>query len=280
MAEVSLRSFHDPELREQFERQGYVVLPLLDAEAVREVADIYESHRAQFGSGWHTDMFSDDYEYRRKTHFRAGAIFAERLAPLLDGFRYCCGNYVVKEPVAASSVPMHQDWTIVDPRRARSINVICPVVDTNERNGQLWVAPGSHHPPCRISFGPSDQIQLEGVLKDLEARHMKPLFQKAGHALVYDGRVLHGSGPNTSDARRVCFSAGFIPIEAEPLHFYKDPSQPDVLEVYEVDDSFFWRHKLGGRPAQGRLREKIPHTDAPITAAHLRAWAAGCGAST
>lgn len=274
---VALRSFLNPELHAQFERDGYVLLPLLDESDVAEMVAIYGAGRESFTSGWHTDMFSDNQEYRRQTMDRAGAVLASRLTPLLADYRYCCGAYVVKEPVLNSEVPLHQDWTVIDPLQSRSINVICPLIATNETNGQLCVVAGSHHPPCRISYGPSDKLPIDSILPDIHRDHLTRLFQRPGEALVYDGRLLHGSGPNTSDQVRICFSAGFIPREAQLLHYFKDAATPDKLYVYEIDDSFFWKHRLGGPPTEGRLVSTIQHCDAPITQDHLDAWAKASG---
>jgi hypothetical protein len=217
-------------------------------------------------------MFSDDLEYRRAIHFRVGNIFETRLQPILERYRYCCGNFVVKEPSPQSVVPLHQDWTIIDPRSARSINVICPLIETHETNGQLCVVPGSHHEPSRISFGPQDRLQIEQLLPMIQERYLRRLFQKAGEALLYDGRLLHASGPNQTDRVRVCFSAGLIPEEASLRHYFKDPASPDTLDVYDIDDDFFWQHKIGQRPQRGTLLETVSHSDVPVSEETLLAW--------
>lgn len=270
-----MRSFVDPRLAEQFEREGFVVIPLLTSDDIEQVNAIYHNFGTRFESDWHTDMFSRDVDYRRAIHERVGAIFETRLKNLLDGYRYCCGNFVVKEPSPNSAVPLHQDWTIVDPSVTRSLNVICPLIDTNEVNGQLNVVPGSHHPPSRISFGPSDQIQIESLLPEIQRSYLTAVRQNAGDALIYDGRVLHSSEANRSDQTRICFSAGFIPNDAKLRHYYRDPQNPSVLEVFEITDDFFWKHTLGERPKDARLLGMLADENVPITHAHLEAWARG-----
>jgi len=269
------RSFLDRNLAEQFEREGYVVIPLLSESDIARVEKIYNDRKPSFNTGWHTDMFSDDFEYRRITHELVGGIFAERLLPLLDDYRYCCGNFVVKESSPTSTVPLHQDWTIIDPTATRSLNVVCPLIETNAENGQLFVVPGSHHEPCRISYGPSDELLIEPLLPLIREKYLKRLNQKPGEALIYDGRVLHGSDANLSGSARVCFSAAFAPNESMLRHYFRDPSDPETLEVYEVPAEFFWKHRLGKRPDEGILLGKIHAENLPITETHLSKWNQG-----
>jgi hypothetical protein len=268
-------SFVDPRLAQQFEREGYVVIPLLTKDDIEEVNAIYHRFSVRFETGWHTDMYSHDLEYRRVVHEQVGVIFERRLKNILDGYRFCCGNFVVKEPSPLSAVPLHQDWTIIDPDVSRSLNVICPLIDTNSVNGQLNVVPGSHHPPSRISFGPIDEILLEPLLPEIRSHHLQALEQKAGDALIYDGRVLHSSEANQSDSTRICFSAGFVPRDIPLRHYYRDPENPSVLEVYEITDDFFWKHILGERPRDAKFLGIRPEENTPITREHLAAWSRG-----
>ncbi len=266
------RSFLDPGLAECMERDGYVVLPVLDADSIREVMAIYCGAGVTFEQGWHTDMYSANLDYRRATHEQVGKIFADRILPLLNGFRFCCGNFVVKEPHIENTVPLHQDWTIIEHDQSRSLNVICAMIDVPPDHGQLRVLPGSHHAPKRVSFGPVDHLQIAHLLPLIEKQYVVRLQQRAGEALIYDGRLLHASDRNRSDRVRVCYSASFVPQESPLRHYYKDPQAPDVLEEYEIDSDFFWKHKLGERPQEGKLVRAMPHVDSPITEQHLVLW--------
>ena len=137
--------FRDPQLESTFRRQGYVTMRLLDADRVARMADIYETLRCDLTEGWHADLFSRNLQYRREVHLQAGAVLAPVVLSLLNDFRNTANIFVVKEPSSATSiVPMHQDWTIIDYEHFISVNVVCPLVDTNSDNGWLMAAPGSH----------------------------------------------------------------------------------------------------------------------------------------
>jgi ectoine hydroxylase-related dioxygenase (phytanoyl-CoA dioxygenase family) len=269
------RVFLDDQIEERFRREGYVVKRILSDDGVREVARLYEELRCDLKSGWHADLFSDNLEYRRRVHEEVGGFFERATKDLFDRYKVRATSFVVKEPMPETSgVPLHQDWTIIDQRRFRSINVVCPLVDTNDVNGWLMVVPGSHHPPCRISFAPVDKIGLNDVIEEIRAKYLRPLPMKAGEALIYDGRLLHGSPPNRSGSRRVAFSAGLIPEEADLVIYYRDPANPHQLEMLKVEDHFFWTHRLGTRPTPSTVLDVFPDSNPPITREHLERWSA------
>ena len=97
--------------------------------------------------------------------------------------------------------PLHRDelnW----PDAARddqetTITAIFALTDFTEENGATVVAPGSHRWP---GLNPS-------VLPEQTGR----ATMKAGAALLYSGKIIHGGGPNdSSDQWRVGLHAGFV----------------------------------------------------------------------
>ena len=271
------RTFVDHDLEASFQRCGYVVRQLLDERTIAEVSGIYADLKCDLTQGWHADLFSSNLEYRRLVHERVGPLFRESVLPLLDRYRHTASVFVVKEPATEKSrVPMHQDWTMVDNSRFASVNVVCPLVDTTADNGWLVVVPGSHRPPCRISFGPSDELRFDGDWEGMH-RYLQPLALRAGEAVIYDGRLLHGSPPNLTPQRRLAFSAGFIPEEADLCLHYRDPARPGKLEILELPSDFFLTHKLGERPLNARSRGYVHHDNPPLTEAHLSAWTRAAG---
>jgi ectoine hydroxylase-related dioxygenase (phytanoyl-CoA dioxygenase family) len=73
------------------------------------------------------------------------------------------------------------------------------LVDTDERNGCLWIVPGSHR------LGPPDhgQAALNPLLREASAGvEALPLPMRAGEAVAFGGLTLHRSGPNHSDTAR------------------------------------------------------------------------------
>lgn len=78
-----------------------------------------------------------------------------------------------------------------------TITAIFALTDFTEENGATVIASGSHLWP--------------GVLPEVRADQTCRAVMKAGSALLYSGKVIHGGGPNTSkDQWRVGLHAGFV----------------------------------------------------------------------
>jgi phytanoyl-CoA hydroxylase len=98
-----------------------------------------------------------------------------------------------------SDIPFHQDngYGQLDP--PLDLTVWVALVDTDERNGCLWIVPGSH----RAGLLDHGQAQLNPLLREtnVEASAVA-LPMRAGEAVAFGGFTLHRSGPNHSEAAR------------------------------------------------------------------------------
>ena len=78
-----------------------------------------------------------------------------------------------------------------------TVTAIFALTDFTEENGATVIAPGSHRWP--------------GALPEVNPESTCRATMKAGSALLYNGKVIHGGGPNSStDQWRVGLHAGFV----------------------------------------------------------------------
>ena len=124
-----------------------------------------------------------------------GRIFRDlMLDPLVDLFM---GRLLGKDFLLSSltaniarpgGVPMylHSDQGYVDFWTAKPLvaNIAWMLDDFTEANGGTRLVPGSHLNPDRTDYALSDTIAAEGP---------------AGAALIFDGRMVHGTGSNTTE---------------------------------------------------------------------------------
>ena len=117
------------------------------------------------------------------------------LHPIVDEVVcHLLGNQVISSSVTANIThpggqpqPLHSDQGYVDVPVTDALvcNTLWMLSDFSERNGGTYLIPGSHRrnrfPDDPLDF--SDVMSLEGV---------------AGTACVFDGRIWHGTGPNTT----------------------------------------------------------------------------------
>ncbi|MGH1490385.1 MAG: phytanoyl-CoA dioxygenase family protein [Acidimicrobiales bacterium] len=95
---------------------------------------------------------------------------------------------------------LHQDQsTGLEARNPMLMNVVTAVTDMDETNGGTLVIPGSH------------RALADAVREGKPVGKLPPAINteaKAGTALVYDGRLLHGTGINYTDEPRIAMLNG------------------------------------------------------------------------
>ena len=242
------RTFLDHDRQVAFERDGYVVVDLLEHDRVRALRAAYDQldHQHQAVSPWvegfETSLYDDRRTYRSTVLADVEHVVGGPLDTVLDRHRIMFANYVVKLPHSAE-VPPHADWTFLDEGRYSSATVWCPLVDTSIelRNGPLGVAVGSHERIdfLRVANIPSYDRCVEAV-SDLP-RSFPDL--RAGQAIVMDNRVVHFSPPNETEQTRVAVGCVVGPAEA-PLHHYWVDDDGQLLR-FVLDREFYLSYEIG-----------------------------------
>jgi hypothetical protein len=132
---------------------------------------------------------------------------------------------------SALPVGWHQDNTYGELAPDNAISVIVPLVDVDERNGCLWMIPGSHlEGLVPIPGKVTDEVKRTRAQFDLgiDDRRGVPLPMRAGEAVIFHALMLHKSNHNETDDDRLCLFMRY--------------ADADAVEVYN-----------GGRPRIGKL---------------------------
>ena len=111
----------------------------------------------------------------------------------------------------------------------RSCNVWVPLVDLTKNNGAIEVLPGSHQ-LFTTYRGPN----IPDRTNDLQSFYwetMTPLYMKAGEALIYDHRLVHGSKDNMSDKIRYA-SACAVTSKSAKLRLYYLDEETNKIEIF------------------------------------------------
>jgi ectoine hydroxylase-related dioxygenase (phytanoyl-CoA dioxygenase family) len=141
-------------------------------------------------------------------------------------------------------MPVHQDWTMVDETRFRSLSLWVPLCDVSVENGALAVLPGSHAVLTGMRPNPGGPPSLPNPVDGVGPLSITSVPMRAGSCLVFDHAVLHGSPPNTLDDPRIALVLAAAPRAAQLQHLWRRPD--DVVERYEVADGEFFRHCTPG----------------------------------
>lgn len=130
-----------------------------------------------------------------------------------------------------SDIPLHQDAGYGRVEPLVDCTVWMPLVDTDPRNGALWIVPGSH----RLGLLEHDRASVNPVLREA-ACEQRPIALplEAGCAVAFTGLTLHGSGRNESGAPRPAMF-----VRYGPPHLVLDPDVPEQRRL-ALEDPHTW----------------------------------------
>lgn len=262
----------DPELDAELTARGYVVLPLLGPDQVERLVSGYDELAAAVGGanapGDYNDTYAEFSIIHSRPEFRRGAyeLITSVLVPETDrhlsDYRPLIANFVNKPP-GSGVVPTHQNFSVVDEQRYRSVSVWVALVDCTKDNGAMWMLDGSHR-TLRSRRGMWAYGKFTGIDESVIEEHLTPIEVPAGHAVILDDAVLHYSPPNVTDHRRLAIQFVMVPREADSLWFQQvgttDDDDLDVV-VWQVDERYFfdfWHGDGDERFATRRDRITIP----------------------
>jgi hypothetical protein len=233
-------TFRDPDLQRTLERDGYATVPLLDADEVAALRGEYEKLGEAPGDphlACHSSFHSFDRTYKQRVDDVVRAALSPHIERVFDRQRMLPCNFIVKWPGAMGGFGLHQDTTLVDETQYRSVEVWVALVDTDERNGQLWMVPGSHTWLPTLRGIHAFDFPFRNVVDRIVARHSRPVPVHAGEAVVFNHAMVHFSYPNKSDTPRLVAIADLIPEEAQHLQHFGDGN--GHLEAFAIDDAFW-----------------------------------------
>ena len=230
-------TFLDKKHQHAFERLGYILQEgFLSSNEVEKLREFYAENKEE-RTGFHATMHSKNFDLRHKISQFISEVFVPKSSILLDDYRAVVGNFTVKEPGEASFFDFHLDWNMLDERFARSVTIWVALEDTNARNGNLWILESSNTFSDTYRCGPGLNLLTE-KLEDFEKFHFKKkvLPMRAGDAIIYDHKLIHGSPPNLSDHARLAINLALLPREVQALHYFYENGE---ITTYQVPDSFF-----------------------------------------
>jgi len=251
----------------EFTQKGYVLVQdLFTASEVAEYRKHYEDMHARGGDGWAEGGIEpgSSEPLRRYPRFlqphRADATSMGFMVDsrIRDVLTACLGatplavqTMVYFKPPGARGQALHQDQSYLRAEPGTCAAAWLALDDCDDENGCLQVVPGTQDMPvmCPAKADPAqsfsgDQTPLPPGLAPV------PVHMKAGDVLFFNGSIVHGSGPNTSQDRfRRTLIGHYIEGQAEKVAEYYFP-------VYTFDGQVVERQPYvseGGGPC-GTMR--------------------------
>jgi ectoine hydroxylase-related dioxygenase (phytanoyl-CoA dioxygenase family) len=222
-----------PEQIAQYRELGYTTLGRIADE--REVAALLAEERrfrlpVAYGGKQNQTLFVNVQLCHRSEPVRRFCTQGRHIGVVQDlmGPNVCLTHqqFLTKLPDGAeqrSDIPFHQDNGYGRLEPMTDVTIWMALVDTDERNGGLWIVPGSH----RLGLVEHGQAGVNPLLREVAGETPAvavPL--RAGEAVAFSGLTLHGSGPNRTQEAR----PGFFVRYCEPdVRMVSEGNRP-VLE--------------------------------------------------
>ena len=232
---------------EQYERDGfYSPIRALDAaEVARCRADVEMVERERL----------DDIggAFRHKPHLLLKSLDAVvRNETILDAVEdlvgpdiFCWASlFFTKEPGDPRYVGWHQDSTYWGLSGPEVVNVWVALSPATIASGAMKMLPGSHlqgQIPHRETYNAKSLlIRGQEVEAEFDEDDAVDILLEPGEVSLHHIRVIHGSGPNKGDDRRMGFTVRYI-----PTHLHQLNGKDRALLVRGTDEYGHFEHETG-----------------------------------
>ncbi|MFC4013744.1 phytanoyl-CoA dioxygenase family protein [Nonomuraea purpurea] len=236
---MSVVSTIDHHNREEFRRNGFVILPKVADESevawLREVYDRLFVQRATPGSENFYDIAGqadreespllpqivrpEKYapELLESAHFARCRAIASAFLAIPENELEFYGHSILKPPRYGAPTPWHQDEAYMDPRWSRrGLSIWTTLDDATVESGCLHYLPGGHLGPVLPHHHIDNDDRIRGLMTD----EVDPAAGVAcplapGGAVVHDFRTPHYAGPNQTGQPRRAYVLVFMSAPVE-----------------------------------------------------------------
>ena len=246
-----------------FDENGYVILPLLSEEVVQSLRKL------------HHDQFIPNDNPTWSLNAEAGAAKNDYIAhetkqlisPFLDKELTNYVNYggtFFTKPKGYAELPLHQDTVMANSEVGFGCYTWMPLEDVTEENGCLFMVKKSHlFFKNLISFTYKNDVIARS---SVPAESIRSLAMKAGEVLFFNGRLFHGSYENKSDSLRVAVNVPILGKDV-PFVYYNKKNDTTAQEYYVTAESYRNSYKTysTGLPPDGAIFSRdIPYRHTPV----------------
>ena len=209
---------------QQFKDLGYVSnLRVMDAKQTKAIRDLLENFEKRQGTPLHGSQ-------RHKTHllfpWLNDLVRETKIVDAIEdlyGHNILCwtSNFFIKEAHDPGFVSWHQDstyWGLSSPDVVTAWIALSP---SNKSNGAMAVIPGTHSMeqiPHRDTYTKNNLLTRgQEVAVEVDESRGVALELEPGEMSLHHVRLIHGSPPNNSEARRIGFAIRYIPTYVKQI---------------------------------------------------------------
>ena len=229
------------EVINHYRKEGYAVVPGLfksdEVEAIKAHFMLLDKQKYGFAADEATLLGNEDplKAYPRMVHphrfdqlsldWLLDARLRRWTTALLGREPYAAQTMFYFKPPGARGQALHQDQKSLRVRPGTCLAAWMAVDDCDEANGCIQIVPGTQDLPqlCLIEADLSQSFSSKTVPIP-PGKAPVPILMRAGDVLFFNGQVIHGSYPNTSETRfRRALIAHYVDGEAEKVAEFYHP---------------------------------------------------------
>jgi hypothetical protein len=250
-------------LNSQFDKEGFVKLPLFSEGEVTEIKAFYQliaKRHNILDCSFHTTLNTSDNALIAEINSFLLPFFKKNLSKYMVSFEPTIAGFLVKNQGKYSAVTIHQDWNYVDESKYSSYSFWVSLEATNLFNGCMQFIPGSHkfYPSLRISPDIDDYFH---AFKDTAADYLMDVPTKAGECVLFNQGIIHASRRNFTRKDRVVCILGAYPSQARLLHYFRpEGNSLEEIEQYEISVHSMINMKKNQKPPQAKFVQTISYS--------------------
>lgn len=242
------RIFHSYALEHRLLRDGVFSLELLNDDEIEQAYDVYRQTDNEVGEVKYNTLEVDDYKNRKAVADGLDNLIGDKIRSFFRNYKSVGYNFAVKKALSDHAFPAHVDDIHADEDKYISVNVWIPLVDVHDLNGSLYMVKGSHRIQQPIR-GIGLPFPFETYRKLIESNAIPPRL-KAGEALFFHTKMIHGSDTNKTDKDRPAIITGLVPEEATPILFFQhEELDLNQVELFVAEPEMYLKLKIGKRPS-------------------------------
>ncbi|RED92308.1 phytanoyl-CoA dioxygenase family protein [Marinoscillum furvescens] len=235
MVEMIQSTLKDPTQREQFNRDGFLIIDYFEKQEIAEMRDYFFEHVSNYHKeALYESSRNNSNETNDLINGHLKTYFERHSDKFFENYKLYGGTYMVKPERSENFLPLHQDWSIVEEDKYETLFLWCPLQDTSKTNGGLFVVPGSHHFFQNRRSGSLPAPRIETTTKN--RRFTKNLEVKAGQVVLYSDQLFHGSYPNSSQQPRIVATARVMNSEAKLTYYHKLSEEETAVYFFSKDN--------------------------------------------
>ena len=109
---------------EILDKEGYVVIPFLSAGEITELKHFFYAAHHSVPEGMYATSHSADFGFRQKMNEKIKAVCERAMLNVFEGAVALGGIFMTKSKGEKGSLKPHQDWSIVDEEKFRSVQCL------------------------------------------------------------------------------------------------------------------------------------------------------------